>query len=194
MVVLFLLAFSLSIDALGAGITYGLRRISFSSVACLLLFLMTMGMMFCFLGIGRWIVHLFPHAPMEKIGAFFLLCFGCYLILSACRKPKQNHTISNCFKEPTDCDRNHSKTLEPKEALLLGLVLSTDSFGIGMSIAASGLSHVLLPVLAAFFQTAFLVIGAKLGKTLFSHTVPRENCYSFVSGLLFTGIALLRFF
>lgn len=194
MLFVLLLAFSLSVDALGVGITYGLRQISFSLSACILLGIMTMGMMFCFLGLGRFIACLLPHAPMEKIGACFLLCFGFFLSISGCRKPAKKDSPLMLLQKPTACDRDHSSTLDPKEAILLGLVLSTDSFGVGISIAASGLSHILLPFCAALFQTSFLCIGAFLGKGIFSRTAPKESFYSLLSGIILMLIALLRIF
>ena len=194
MLFVLLLAFSLSVDALGVGITYGLRQISFSLAACILLGLMTMGMMFCFLGFGRFIACLLPHAPMEKIGAFFLLCFGFLLAVSGCQRPTKKDSPLLLLQKPTACDRDHSASLEPKEALLLGIVLSTDSFGVGMSIAASGLSHILLPICAALFQTTFLCVGAWLGKRICSTTVSHESCYSILSGIILMGIGFLRIF
>ncbi|MDD4843224.1 MAG: manganese efflux pump [Anaerotignum sp.] len=187
-----LLAFSLSVDALGIGISYGLRRITFPTTSKFLLTLETFIMMEGFILAGRGLALLLPSATGETLAACFLLLFGLWLCLQGFRKAKEPPSPLATVHQPSTCDKDASKTLEPKEALLLGFILSLDSLGIGISAAASGLTVGSLPLFAALFQISFLSLGAFLGKKLALSTKIRENLWSALSGGILVFIALLR--
>lgn len=185
-----LLAFSLSVDALGVGISYGLRKIHFPILSLCLLGLESMAVMGVFLLLGEKIASFFPFAPMEQCAALFLFFFGLWFLKNGLKKEE----TSSILQKPSACDKNRSFAIEPKESLLLGLVLSADSLGVGLAVSASGLSHVSLPFFAAFFQTFFLSLGASVGKKLILLPTPKENRYALLSGFILAGIGLFRFF
>ncbi len=186
-----LLAFSLSVDAIGIGLSYGLRRIRFSSLSLLVLACESFCMMAFFLGLGQFLSGFFPVIYAEQISLGLLLLCGLWLCL-------QSKGIGHKKKEasplhtPSLCDKNKSSVIEPKEALLLGFLLSIDSFAVGLSAAA--LNVRLLPLFSALFQTGFLFLGASLGARLILLSHPRESLWSLLSGGVLITIALLRFF
>lgn len=192
MVFCLLLAFSLSVDALGIGISYGLRRITFPTASKFLLAIETFFMMQSFIWAGRGLALLLPSATGETLAACFLLLFGLWLCLQGFRKAKEPPSPLATVHQPSACDKDASKSLEPKEALLLGFILSLDSLGVGVSAAASGIKIASLPIFAGIFQVGFLSLGAYFGKKLTFFDKIRENLWTTLSGGILIIIALIR--
>lgn len=187
-----LLALSLSVDALGIGLSYGLRRITFSPASLLLLTGETFLMMEVFLRVGRLVAACFPVGLAEGLSTGFLLLFGLWLCLQGTGHKKEK--ADSPLHSPSLCDKDDSSSIEPKEALLLGFLLSMDSFAIGVSAAAGGMEVVLLPVFAALFQTVFLALGAMGGARLILRSEPKESLWSLLSGGILICLAILQFF
>lgn len=187
-----LLALSLSADALGIGIAYGLRRISFPPLSRLLLAAETFLMMEGFLLLGRLLPQLMPQSLAERAAQGFLFLFGVWLCVQGFGQKKEADSPLAAVHAPSRCDKNASSVLEPGETLLLGFILSIDSFAIGMSAAASGMAVEYLPLFAALFQTAFLSAGAYAGAKLTRLSLARENLWSLLSGGILICIALLQ--
>ena len=177
-----LLAFSLSLDALGIGLSYGLRSIRFRPSALLLLTIEAFLMMELFLFAGRRLAAVFPAHLAERFSPMLLLFFGVWLCLQGMGQGKRKET------SPL-----HSPSLiEPQEALLLGLLLSVDSFAIGLSAAAGGINVTLLPLFSALFQTFFLALGEKCGARLILSPAPKESLWSLLSGGILILLAVLQ--
>lgn len=187
-----LLAFSLSVDALGIGLSYGLKRIRFSLPSLLLLTAESFLMMELFLGAGRLFAACFPTTLAQGISAVFLFCFGVWLCLQGIEQKKEQ--ADSPLHTPSLLDKDASFSIEPKEALLLGFLLSIDSLAIGLSAAASGMDVRLLPFFAAVLQTLFLGTGARAGARIILHPTPKESLWSLLSGSILIFIAFFRFF
>lgn len=194
MILSFLLALSLSLDALGAGMACGLRRISLPIFSRAVLGLETAGLLFLFLKAGTFLAACLPPHWAERGAALFLVGFGLFLLFQGCRKQTDSPSPLKFLRSPSQCDTDGSAVLEAGEALLLGLVLSADACGVGLSAAAAGFSVYWLPFFAALLQTFFLSIGAESGKRL-TETMPMaENRYTLLSGGIFLVMGLLRLF
>ena len=177
-----LLAFSLSLDALGIGLSYGLRSIRFRPSALLLLTIEAFLMMELFLFAGRRLAAVFPTHLAERFSPMLLLFFGVWLCLQGMGQGKRKETSP--LHSPSLCD--------PQEALLLGLLLSVDSFAIGLSAAAGGINVTLLPLFSALFQTFFLALGEKCGARLILSPAPKESLWSLLSGGILILLAVLQ--
>ena len=185
-----LLAFSLSVDALGIGLSYGLRRIRFPPISLLLLALEAFLAMELFLAFGRLLAAVIPAGAAAVLSGGFLLLFGAWLCLQGVGQGKEKE--DSPLQAPSLCDRDASCSLEPKEALLLGLLLSLDSFAVGISAAVSGMDVRLLPLFSALLQSCFLALGAKGGRRLILCPQPKEAFWTFLSGGILILIALLQ--
>lgn len=195
MLVCVLLAISLSIDAFSTGIAYGLRQIKFPILSRLCIALETFVLLALFLCAGSFLATLFPMQIAEYVAILFLFCFGLCLCLQCFRKQKENKTgFLSFLQQPSRCDKNHSAVLEPKEALLLGLVLSADACGVGISLSVGGFSVLLLPLLSAIAQTFFLSLGTFWGNHLQHVTKCKEEYATLLSGGILMLIAVFRFF
>ena len=190
MILSFLLALSLSLDALGAGMACGLRRISLPIFSRVVLGLETAALLFLFLKAGTFLA---PHWA-ERGAALFLVGFGLFLLFQGCRKQTDSPSPLKFLRSPSQCDTDGSAVLEAGEALLLGLVLSADACGVGLSAAAAGFSVYWLPFFAALLQTFFLSVGAGAGKRLMEAAPMAENRYTLLSGGIFLAMGLLRLF
>lgn len=160
MILSFLLALSLSLDALGAGMACGLRRISLPIFSRVVLGLETAALLFLFLKAGTFLAACLPPHWAERGAALFLVGFGLFLLFQGCRKQTDSPSPLKFLRSPSQCDTDGSAVLEAGEALLLGLVLSADACGVGLSAAAAGFSVYWLPFFAALLQTFFLSVGA----------------------------------
>lgn len=94
-----LMAFALSLDGFGVGLTYGLRRIRvpFSSmlvIAFWTVFAMGISMLF-----GHWIKLWLKIFPAGMLGAVILLGLGSFQLLQAIRRNKQGSTEANSVPE-----------------------------------------------------------------------------------------------
>lgn len=187
-----LLAFSLSIDALGIGLSYGFRRITFTPLSLLFLTAESFLMLEGFLWLGQLLAYCIPTGLAERLSSVFLFGFGVWLCLQGMGQKKEK--ADSPLHTPSLCDKDASAAIEPKEALLLGFLLSLDSFAIGISAAASGKNVAFLPLFAALLQTLFLAVGAKGGAKLVLHPQPRESLWSLLSGGILILLALFSFF
>lgn len=189
------LALSLSADALGVGVSYGLRGIRFPLSSRLLMALETGGFLLLFLQAGKTLASWLPSHIAEILSVLVLLGFGIFFCIQGIHPPSTAASAQSpmtLLRNPSCCDQNHSAVLEPKEALLLGLILSADTVGVGISAAAGGFSVFWLPLFTALAQTVFLTCGAKLGNRLILSPEPKEHRYALLSGGILIGIAIIR--
>ena len=76
-----LLAFSLSLDAFGIGIAYGLRRMQFPLRSKVVVSIVTCLILFCFLILGARLFHILPLTLAVPLSMGMLCLFGLFFIL-----------------------------------------------------------------------------------------------------------------
>ena len=144
-----IMAFSLSIDAVGIGISYGIRGIKISAFAkfviCAMSFLIILLSMF----LGDILYSLVPKHIGQIIGSLILFILGFLIIFQGMKDKKEKinkkkektlHFIIKplgisikIIQSPEFCDFNKSQVIEPLESVYLGIALSFDSIGVGMT-------------------------------------------------------------
>lgn len=171
-----LLALAVSLDGLGVGFSYGLRRLKLPWVSLILIALISTTVSFASLAVGKLSSIFFKPVLVQKLGALLLLILGLEMILEAYlqargEKLEENHILIKVrvprlgvaiaiLQEPHQADRDLSGTISPGEALTLGLALALDAFGTGIGAGATGFSLWLTPLLIGWCQ--FLMVGAGL--------------------------------
>ena len=193
MLLVAMLAISLSIDALGVGLSYGLRGISTPFFTKCILLLESMLFMAVFLFVGNHLILFFSPHTANLIGILLLLGMGIWLCYQSFQK-KENSSSMELLRNPSYCDKDHSSHIDAKEGLSLGLILSIDSMGAGIGAGATGVSITLLPFFTALFQILFLSIGIYSGKYLKKSYTIKESIWTAFSGCILIMIALLRYF
>lgn len=104
-----LLAFSVSIDSLGIGITYGIRNAKIKFLSRCILFVMSVFFTYCSFALGDFIKSILSELITNAISSGILVIIGILIIV-----------------DPIPFDLDHSKAIDIKEALLLGTALSLD--------------------------------------------------------------------
>lgn len=148
----FLLAISVSIDSLGIGITYGIKNTFVSNMSKIILVVISLIITNIAIFFGEVIKYVLSDTAASLIGTFILICMGIYIIYNSILSPNTTY----------DFDNSHS--IDEREALILGIALSLDSFCIGFGGSIIGIGFGLFPLLVAGFQIAFLTFGTTLGK------------------------------
>lgn len=203
----FLLAFSVSIDSLGIGITYGLRKTKISFISKIILFAFSFIITSISIYFGKLLSVILPNSFANLIGVLLLIFMGLFIIYqthSKNKKIKEKKKYTLFFKslgitiqimrDPISSDLNNSKLIDAKEAIYLALALSMDSICIALGGSILGINSILFPFLVSIFQLLFLSLGNKLGKKLFSIKNIPENIWSTFSGILLILIGIIKLF
>ena len=209
-----LLAISLSMDALGIGISYGLRKIN---VSCLPKFIISfISFLFTALAIfiGNIIVLFLPDYIAKLIGVAMLIILGAYIIIQAFFKKQKDDIYKKksekiwsfnlktigfilkiiCTPICHNDDVEKYSKIGIKESLYLGVALSIDSFGAGISSAVSGINNFFVPILVGLCQFIFLSFGIFAGKKLTSFKKIDSKIFLVLSGTLLIVLAFVRYF
>ena len=185
-----LLALSSSIDSLGIGITYGIKNTKISRIGKIILFAISLITTYISIFFGNLIQYIFPKVFTNFLGCLILICMGIYICFQALKKEKDS---KNIFNSPISSDINHSKIIEPQEALILAIALSLDSFCIGICGAITDINLTLFPFLVSILQLIFLSLGSYLGIHIRNFCKLPQNVWSIISGILLIFIGFLKF-
>jgi len=177
-----LLALAVSLDGLGIGFSYGLRRIRLPWASLALVALVSTAVSFASLALGRLSTLVFPPVFARRLGALLLLGLGLEMLLEAYLRAggKEREEGRTLFKvrlprlglavaillEPQRADFDCSGSINPGEAVTLGLALALDALGAGVGAGAAGFSLTVTPLLIGLGQFLTLGAGLALGRRL----------------------------
>lgn len=148
---LILLAAALSIDTLGIGITYQLRKIKIPWKAKMIIGLVSWGMTTLALGAGKWVAKLISPEIISYIGAGVIIVMGIRVLIVNFKEEKA-----------VSYDRDQSESIDCREALVLGFALSADSISAGFAVSLLGGSTYLFPIVVAAMAILFLWFGERI--------------------------------
>ena len=208
-----LLAFSVSIDSFGIGITYGLRNTRISIIPKILLFIISVFFTSFSIFLGNLLIDILPKNYVKLIGSILLFFIGLWIIYQAIKKDNKNYTLLTnkehkiysffikflgitikIIRDPKSSDLDNSKTIDWKEAIFLGVALSIDSIGVGIGSSIIGVNSFLFPILVASFQLIFLSLGKNISMKIIKLSKLPENIWSIISGILLIIIAISKYF
>lgn len=188
---LVLMAISLSLDALGVSLSYGLRGVhiplkslvtisvvsaAYFGVACLL---------------GSAIFALLPEGTARFISMLLLALLCLWMSAQTLLAPRdgksaaQPQTLARLslqslgitvtiIRNPMLADMDSSNSIDCREAVFLAAALSMDSVGIGVSYAMMGGFSLLAPLVVGLFQLTFTCLGNGLGLRLAQRTKAKQ--------------------
>lgn len=200
-----ILSLSLSIDALGIGISYGMKDINIPIVSKIIISAQSFLIIALSLFMGNKIFQILPSYVGKYTGTIILLSMGIFMIFQGISSKKEKQETTKIFsikqwgitvkiiKSPPICDFNRSKKIEPKEAIYLGLALSLDSLGVSLGSGISGKFSIFLPLFAVIFQSLFMQMGVYSGKKIKGISKLSENIWVIISGSLLILIGILKF-
>ena len=166
------LALSVSIDSLGIGLTYGIKKIKITFISNVIIFLISFCLTCGSIFIGHYISIIFSPS--------FLMLLGGYNIYKTFHSP------------PTNYDIDDSNYIDSKEALFLGLALSADTVCVGLGSGIIGSGNIILPILVACFQLFFLNCGSTISKVIVERINISENGLSIFSSIILILIGILK--
>lgn len=197
-------AVSSSVDNLGVGISYGIRKIQIRLGANLLVavicFLMSVG------GItfGIWLSEILPGMIPVIFGSFLLIIIGIRVILLAKPNSKelikenveQPNSMRGILRNPEEADIDKSGDIGLIEAVFLGVALSANSLTNGLGAGLLGLSPFAIAITAAIGSFISIWMGVKLGSRLAAIRIGSFTVGQFgtvLSGVIIIIIAFTAF-
>lgn len=203
-----IIAFTLSIDALAVGLSFGIKKIRLPAATCLIVFLVSAGVSFLSVCMGQLILQILPGRAADIISIVLLVVMGLVVMRPALPKRKAKpkaeksvlefalrpfHITIRILIEPGSGDRNESGSIDRAEAIPVALALSLDTIGAGIALGASGFGYV-FPLLVGALQTLFLKCGQLGGERLARWVKINEKAASIVAGGVLILLAVLRLF
>ncbi|WP_312470888.1 sporulation membrane protein YtaF [Neobacillus sp.] len=208
---LIILAFAVSssVDNLGVGISYGIRKIRIGLGANLLIGLICFLMSIVGITFGIWLSKILPGIFPVIIGAFFLLIIGIRIILLGAPRKKrtvavstesgqhQSPSMKGILRNPEVADVDNSGEIGLGEALLLGVALSANALTNGLGAGLLGFSPLEISLTAAIGSIISVWAGVKLGHKLADVRIGSFTLGEFgtiISGIIIIIIAFTAFF
>lgn len=184
-------AVALSLDGLGVGISYGVRKIKIP-VFSLLVISITSGLAIGFSMLCGHVAAKYISVEIaEIIGAVILIAVGMWILFQTWTQNRKNQTIEEgesttveedaskqifnlkikafglviqILREPVVADIDKSGVISIKEAVLLGLALAMDALGAGFGAAMTGFRPLLTPLVVSIVKFTLVSTGVYVGR------------------------------
>ncbi|MEW5322873.1 sporulation membrane protein YtaF [Geobacillus thermoleovorans] len=201
-----LLAFSVSMDSLSVGITYGMGGVRFSFFSLALIASMSGAVVFASMNIGRLLALVLPLQVEKGIASFILIALGGWAMYNV-YKPKRQETpmefnetgetigfsgAVQVLKRPELGDLDRSGTISQKEALLIGIALSMDSFGAGISSSLLHFPPLSFALLVGVFNLVFIRLGLSFGYMVSKTGIMKKA--TMLPGIVLIALGLIKLF
>ncbi|MFC0298655.1 sporulation membrane protein YtaF [Geobacillus jurassicus] len=174
-----LLAFSVSVDGFSVGMTYGMGGVRFSLFSLALIACMSGVVVFVSMSIGSLLALVLPVQVEKGIASFILIALGGWAMYNVYKPKGDGSEFSAELDETGETDRlsgavqvlrrpelgdlDRSGTISRKEALLIGLALSMDAFGAGISSSLLHFPPLSFALLVGVFNLMFIRVGLSFG-------------------------------
>ncbi len=169
------LAVSSSIDNLGVGMSYGIRKIKISHTSNMMIAFICF--LFSYIGIyfGKWISVILPGILPVLLAAFILSVIGIRIILLAVPRKKESSAcvdvssrkkgrFAGLLQHPETADADRSGEISILESIVLGVAVSANALTNGLSAGLIGLSPAAISITAALGSFLTIWLGCSLGK------------------------------
>jgi len=198
--------FSSSIDNLGVGLSYGIRKINVRFDKNILISIICFLMSMAGITFGVWLSKILPGMLPVVIGAILLCIIGIRIILlakprkqetSKVNKNNANNNVQDILRNPEDAQFNKSGEIGWGEAVLLGIALAANALTNGVGAGLLGLSSLVISILAAIGSFITVWLGVKLGSKVADVRIGSFTVGQFgtiISGVMLIIIAFAAFF
>ncbi|SYX83481.1 sporulation membrane protein YtaF [Paenibacillus alvei] len=201
------LAVASSIDNLGVGISYGIRKIRIGVLSNLFISLICFIFSMAGLMFGKWISQVLPGILPTLLAAFILLIVGIRIVLltshhgsstetaavEASSEANSSSSLERMLQRPEEADKDKSGTINLWEAAVLGVALSANALTNGLSAGLIGLSPLAISLTAAIGSFVTLWLGAVLGQKMANIRIGRYTVGQFstvLSGAIIILVAI----
>ncbi|MDR1640492.1 MAG: sporulation membrane protein YtaF [Clostridiales bacterium] len=197
------LAASSSLDNLGVGVSYGMRRIRIGFSSNMLISLVCFAFSFGGIVFGRWVQLILPGSFPAIVSAALLLAIGMRIIALSAPTGRSKESpddgklgVTSILKNPELADMDKSSHISLLEALVLGAALSANALTNGLGAGLIGMSPIAISLASAAGSFATLWIGAKIGEKTAGIRIGKFEIGQFgtvLSGMILVAIAVKSF-
>lgn len=215
-------ALALNMDALGAGIAYGVRNIKLPLSSLLIISAMSVLAISISMAAGQLLLHFISPVFAERLGGTILLLIGIWILYQSlmsnpgknvppgevieeevCNLEGEQRTVLKIhirsmglviqiLKEPARADLDRSGVISGREALLLGLALAMDAFAAGFAVSILGFSLVLTALVVGIGHLALTYLGLIIGRGMGTLSFGRQ--FSALPGCLLIALGLFKLY
>ncbi|TCP53745.1 putative sporulation protein YtaF [Tumebacillus sp. BK434] len=219
---LLVLAFAVSLDGFGVGLTYGLRKIRFPLWSLLVVTLCSATMILVAMQLGDVLSQFLTDSFAKTFGAVILIGVGSFAIyniltqkekdLVAEEQPmpvldqpaeegqktvlhvelKKIGLVIQILRTPSSADVDRSGDISVKEGLILGFALSMDGFGAGVGASLIGFHSIPTALTIAVMNLVFIYTGLRVGMRFADARLLRKMVY--IPGVMLILIGISKFF
>lgn len=199
---IFLLALACSLDNIGIGIAYGVRRLSIPFGTNLLIALLTAGGTLLVMLSGHLVTRLIHPQTAILVGGVIIIVAGAWVVIQETllrqpvRPPEELQLIAlegipevsllrkilMILDNPFIADQDFSGHIDLKEGVILGLALLLNNLPIGLVAGLLGLNPLLITVSVISLSILTIWVGISTGYCLGTHWVGRLS--GPISGLI----------
>lgn len=165
----FFIALSNNLDNISVRIAYSIRGIKISIQKNLWISAITFIISSFAAYSGKMLSGIFSKSISSCISMIILIVIGLVIMVESLKKPEdkpdqlpvsqKGKGIFNILKKPENADMDDSKDIDYKEATLLGVALSIDCIGGGLSAGMLGLNFLLFGFMSALISFSALWAG-----------------------------------
>ena len=208
MLILLLLAVSLSLDAFAVSLAYGFRQTKIPFPSVLIIGLCSVFYFGAAVWFGEFISSFLPEKLASILGIVLMAFICLYMIFSLIvkSKPEEPHmpktlvdfTLKSVgisikiIRDPMLCDMDGSKSISAGEAFFLGTALSVDSISVGIGYSLTGAVNLWAPVLVGIIQFTLLTVGNIIGLQVNKNKIKHQDKLQFVSVAAMIILLILR--
>ncbi|WP_134684316.1 sporulation membrane protein YtaF [Brevibacillus migulae] len=181
---LFLICIAVSLDGLAVGLTYGLRKLRIPVRSLLIILCCTFGIVYGIMTVGRTLFSWLNPEEAKLIGSGVLVLIGSITLwrmwisknvpqdMGEADREKGSQPISQIrafglifqiLRDPARADADHSGHIAGWEAVMLGMALSLDAFGAGISLSLLGYPPFLVSSCLSVTSITLLLAGFGIG-------------------------------
>jgi putative sporulation protein YtaF len=176
--VLFTLAIATSLDSLSVGVAYGLSGTRVRLAAHAVISTVMMAITWTAVALGNQISRYLPEFVAHLLSALFFVGIGIWILAPMFRRrplkednvasdlPAHAPTLTQVLENPLLADQDASREIDIRESLLLGVALSLNNIGGGVSAGLIRLSPFWMAFWSVFFNVVCLTGGHLLGNCL----------------------------
>jgi putative sporulation protein YtaF len=184
--------FSANVDNLAVGVAYGIKNLKISLLKSALVAFMSCLGTFGAMLFGRAIYHLLPKHFTNSIGSIILICLGIWSLYEAIKSNLNKNCYEQVIDKPEIVDADKSGTIDTKEALILGLVLTVNNIGMGIGASITGINVILTSILTFIFSFIFIPSGVYFGRKYLSNAMGKFA--SILSGVIIILLGIYELF
>lgn len=162
-----LIALANNVDTIGVRMAYSVKGIKVSPAVNLWIALIALGISSLAALAGEIIAGLLPAKLVRVLSMTLLVLIGLWLIIEPyVNKPKKPanrpYHMLEILADPVEADRDHSKHIDFVEATVLGMALSLNNIGSGLSAGILGINWLLMGLLSALISWLIFWAGNQL--------------------------------